>query len=624
MAFRLAIIYSAGVGIFLLSSCFAFLIASRKWHWFVRAIILSNAVLPLLLVRANDLMTILLVSHLVILAGACYESNRLQVVRKLDQGERSALFVSPRFQLLDLILILALSCGVLALLPQTNRLPFVDISKLIGMGAAIGCWSLAGFGIVCWRIKWWKKCLVAILPLAGTWIWASLDNQWFINSSNHSTIIIGWLIGLAVLATALAIISLLARFSFRGLGRPPELRAETNDSTTRKAGPLKRLLRIGTAAMLTLTATWLACSISVSFYQLLKSTPVIENANPIVFEGEPNGVIELLNCGRNFEQSPILSTSTVLEPGQETRDEIEVFSRVFDDVDLALTRKTKTWIDWSTGEILVNDSMLSGKQLWGIQSMRSVARALSVKARQEIHDGNFDVALSDGLKCIQAAESYSNDGILVTALVGIACDVIGSMPMQQSIAKASRPSLETTAAELDRRAKSSIGIDEILEREAAFVSQINGWKMRLYYWAMEESLKPAYEQVEFAMFRRVAIQAQLRISIALELYKRDHGMFPEQLSELVPRYIDSISNDPFIKDAENPKPIGYFSTEDQSQYTLYSVGLNGIDEQGVLDPDFMYTEGDLNYAEIVRLEEIAYKEYVEEQQKANNPLELDD
>ncbi len=66
----------------------------------------------------------------------------------------------------------------------------------------------------------------------------------------------------------------------------------------------------------------------------------------------------------------------------------------------------------------------------------------------------------------------------------------------------------------------------------------------------------------------------LRLIVALERYRWDHGTTPETLDGLVPEYLDSIPNDPFV-DA----PLRYQVRDEK--YVVYSVYRDRVDDGGV-------------------------------------------
>jgi len=65
----------------------------------------------------------------------------------------------------------------------------------------------------------------------------------------------------------------------------------------------------------------------------------------------------------------------------------------------------------------------------------------------------------------------------------------------------------------------------------------------------------------------------LTLAFALAWYQRDHGSYPKELSALAPKYMKAITQDLFSGEA-----LIYRSGE--NGYLLYSVGVNGKDDEG--------------------------------------------
>lgn len=86
-------------------------------------------------------------------------------------------------------------------------------------------------------------------------------------------------------------------------------------------------------------------------------------------------------------------------------------------------------------------------------------------------------------------------------------------------------------------------------------------------------LAPALHKVQQAGDRCAQVQNNLYLAFALAAYRREHGRYPKQLEALAPKYLDKIPMDLF-----SSKPLVYRPSEDG--YLLYSVGVNGQDEQG--------------------------------------------
>jgi hypothetical protein len=83
--------------------------------------------------------------------------------------------------------------------------------------------------------------------------------------------------------------------------------------------------------------------------------------------------------------------------------------------------------------------------------------------------------------------------------------------------------------------------------------------------------------------RERARQAALVLGVALELYHREHGRFPDALDDLVKeKYLNSIPADPFGKG----EPFHYRRDSDPRKGAiLWSVWTDGIDQDGKLEAD---------------------------------------
>jgi hypothetical protein len=91
-------------------------------------------------------------------------------------------------------------------------------------------------------------------------------------------------------------------------------------------------------------------------------------------------------------------------------------------------------------------------------------------------------------------------------------------------------------------------------------------------------LVPAIQKVQNASDRCEQIQNNLYLAFALAAYHRDHGRYPKELETLAPKYLDKVPMDLF-----SGKPLIYRPSE--NGYVLYSVGINGQDEQGQSSDD---------------------------------------
>ena len=86
-------------------------------------------------------------------------------------------------------------------------------------------------------------------------------------------------------------------------------------------------------------------------------------------------------------------------------------------------------------------------------------------------------------------------------------------------------------------------------------------------------LIPAVRKVQQADDRVGQVQANVRVAFALACYRRANGRYPEKLDQLAPKYLAKVPGDVF-----NGQALVYRPAE--GGYLLYSVGVNGKDEQG--------------------------------------------
>jgi hypothetical protein len=91
-------------------------------------------------------------------------------------------------------------------------------------------------------------------------------------------------------------------------------------------------------------------------------------------------------------------------------------------------------------------------------------------------------------------------------------------------------------------------------------------------------LVPAFDKLPQWNDRAEQTQRNLHVAFALAAYKQEHGRYPAKLEALGPKYLAQIPGDLF-----SGKPLIYRPTE--KGYLLYSVGVNGKDEQGRSDED---------------------------------------
>ncbi len=87
---------------------------------------------------------------------------------------------------------------------------------------------------------------------------------------------------------------------------------------------------------------------------------------------------------------------------------------------------------------------------------------------------------------------------------------------------------------------------------------------------------PAFARTVTSVARIQSALDLARVACALERYRLAHGVYPETLDVLAPRFIEIIPNDII-----NGQPLHYRRTDD-GKFVLYSVGWNEKDDGGTI------------------------------------------
>jgi hypothetical protein len=113
------------------------------------------------------------------------------------------------------------------------------------------------------------------------------------------------------------------------------------------------------------------------------------------------------------------------------------------------------------------------------------------------------------------------------------------------------------------------------------------WKISWRHYDLAEVAINTYDYD--SLFDRVtdthALQRVTMTALALRLYRKENGRYPENLQQLVPKYLPSVPIDPY-----DGKPLRYRKL--QMGFKVWSVGGNRKDDGGVKVWDW-WRKGDL-------------------------------
>ena len=131
---------------------------------------------------------------------------------------------------------------------------------------------------------------------------------------------------------------------------------------------------------------------------------------------------------------------------------------------------------------------------------------------------------------------------------------------------------DTFEKELKERVKSATTFEE-LAKQFKTVNGINAGVPQRITDHLLGLLMPAFRKIADAHDRSLQNERNLHLAYALAAYRVDQGRYPAKLADLTPKYLAVIPDDLF-----SGKPLIYRPSD--KGYLLYSVGINGKDEDG--------------------------------------------
>lgn len=115
---------------------------------------------------------------------------------------------------------------------------------------------------------------------------------------------------------------------------------------------------------------------------------------------------------------------------------------------------------------------------------------------------------------------------------------------------------------------------EEVQRQSHFLETMPKWKRMRYI--LSSLALPAVSKAHDKFAATMAQQKLLQTAIALKRYQLAHKTWPDSLDQLVPAYLPSVPLDPI-----DGQPLRYKKAANEADdYTLYSIGVNGIDDGG--------------------------------------------
>jgi hypothetical protein len=161
---------------------------------------------------------------------------------------------------------------------------------------------------------------------------------------------------------------------------------------------------------------------------------------------------------------------------------------------------------------------------------------------------------------------------------GYRAETYGCGTVSYAVDKLSNDECRQALVEVRQSLEDRPDVETVMAYNAYWLRACFGWRNDLYnsaWWLAGENPTAIYYHVDEEQFRNLDRLGLLRLRLmearlALELYRREHGKWPADLQDLVPKYLAVKSADPYSTTSL------IYSCQDE-RFLLYSVGPDGRD-----------------------------------------------
>ncbi len=221
------------------------------------------------------------------------------------------------------------------------------------------------------------------------------------------------------------------------------------------------------------------------------------------------------------------------------------------------------------------------------QPLRDLARAKGVKVKHFLDLNRPDLALQSGLDILEMGRDIEPGGGILGSLVGIAVEAVGSASIETVPVALDAASARNGARRLERIIRGGISPAEVLTEEKwslltlaqnnygqpknrmltiatfrtpatirarmdDYIAQSQKpWPLQTYappansFLNLFADLASSPKRYVFNATRRGAMESSLLLRLALRAYRVENGVYPDNLTQLAPKYLSKIPRDAF-------------------------------------------------------------------------------
>ena len=205
---------------------------------------------------------------------------------------------------------------------------------------------------------------------------------------------------------------------------------------------------------------------------------------------------------------------------------------------------------------------------------KQLALLLAVEGRLAELENRLGDAARSYVDIIHLGNETSRGGFLIHRLVGIACEAIGYSHLVKVAPQLNREQSMSLRAELEKVDEQAVTWSKVIQGEKVFVRHelrqtFNPIRHVVGWWQNRQHIKRTEAKHNLVVARRRLLTTEL----ALRCFQAEEGHPPERTEQLLLKYLQRVSTDPF-----SGQPLIY--RVQGTNWLLYSVGPDGADDGG--------------------------------------------
>lgn len=180
-----------------------------------------------------------------------------------------------------------------------------------------------------------------------------------------------------------------------------------------------------------------------------------------------------------------------------------------------------------------------------LSAAKQIAGALAAQGRLAELENHPAEAATNYLTVIKLGIELERGGVLMDALVAIACESIGATRLAEEVPKLTAGQSDALAREVEKLEAGREPIEKIMEREKAWSrSQQKGIGDMIGGFITRRMIRSGQQKILSKYNKNCQKPLELEVSLAAHAFELEKGRKPEGWSDLVPAYLQSIPLDP--------------------------------------------------------------------------------